>query len=99
MCRATEAIPLVDVYNAQTGQDAHEFIIRKIRHGSTLDFTSRFVPLPFYETLCTDPLSDNQGSEGLRQKHSNNYPWLSESQTLERRGRSLALWHVKNWQQ
>lgn len=44
MCRATEIIPLVDisdVYNVQTGQDAHEFIIRKIRHGSTLYFTSQ----------------------------------------------------------
>ena len=44
MCRATEIIPLVDisdVYNVQTGQDAFEFIIRKIRHGSTLYFTSQ----------------------------------------------------------
>ncbi|EKM59988.1 uncharacterized protein PHACADRAFT_115378 [Phanerochaete carnosa HHB-10118-sp] len=42
-CRATEIIPLVDisdVYNVATGHEQNEFIIRKIRHGSTLYFTS-----------------------------------------------------------
>ncbi|KAL4251095.1 Ras-GAP domain-containing protein [Abortiporus biennis] len=42
-CRATEIVPLVDisdVYNVQTGQDPNEFIIRKVRHGSTLYFTA-----------------------------------------------------------
>ena len=43
-CRATEIIPLADisdVYNIATGRDANEFIIRKIRHGTTLYFTSQ----------------------------------------------------------
>ena len=42
-CRATEIIALADisdVYNVSTGHDANEFIIRKIRHGTTLYFTS-----------------------------------------------------------
>ncbi len=42
-CRATEIIPLADIsdiYNVATGHDANEFIIRKIRHGTTLYFTS-----------------------------------------------------------
>lgn len=42
-CRATEIISLADisdVYNVSTGHDANEFIIRKIRHGTTLYFTS-----------------------------------------------------------
>ncbi|KAH8096624.1 hypothetical protein BXZ70DRAFT_945419 [Cristinia sonorae] len=42
-CRATEIILLSDisdVYNVSTGHDPHEFIIRKIRQGSTLYFTS-----------------------------------------------------------
>lgn len=42
-CRATEIIPLADisdVYNVATGHEQNEFIIRKIRHGSTLYFTS-----------------------------------------------------------
>ncbi|THH31919.1 hypothetical protein EUX98_g2275 [Antrodiella citrinella] len=42
-CRATEIIHLSDisdVYNVSTGHDPHEFIIRKIRQGSTLYFTS-----------------------------------------------------------
>ncbi|KAI0686496.1 hypothetical protein BC835DRAFT_1523052 [Cytidiella melzeri] len=42
-CRATEIIPLADisdVYNVATGHDAHEFVVRKIRHGSTMFFTS-----------------------------------------------------------
>ena len=42
-CRATEIISLADisdVYNVSTGHEANEFIIRKIRHGSTLYFTS-----------------------------------------------------------
>lgn len=41
--RATEIISLADisdVYNVSTGRDVHEFIIRKIRHGTTLYFTS-----------------------------------------------------------
>ena len=42
-CRATEIVSLADisdVYNVATGHDANEFIIRKIRHGTTLYFTS-----------------------------------------------------------
>ncbi|PCH40763.1 hypothetical protein WOLCODRAFT_88808 [Wolfiporia cocos MD-104 SS10] len=42
-CRATEIIPLSDVndiYNVSTGHDSYEFIIRKIRHGMTLYFSS-----------------------------------------------------------
>lgn len=44
-CRATEIILLSDisdVYNVSTGHDPHEFIIRKIRQGSTLYFTSPY---------------------------------------------------------
>ncbi|KAJ3551785.1 hypothetical protein NM688_g4509 [Phlebia brevispora] len=43
-CRATELIPLADisdVYNIATGHDANEFIIRKIRQGTTMYFTSQ----------------------------------------------------------
>ena len=42
-CKATEIIPLADVndvYNISTGHDSHEFIIRKVRHGVTLYFSS-----------------------------------------------------------
>ncbi|KAI0677196.1 hypothetical protein C8Q78DRAFT_1180405 [Trametes maxima] len=42
-CKATEIIPLSDindVYNVSTGYDSHEFIIRKIRQGVTLYFSS-----------------------------------------------------------
>ncbi|KAI0355329.1 hypothetical protein OH77DRAFT_1424817 [Trametes cingulata] len=42
-CKATEIIPLSDindVYNVSTGHDSHEFIIRKIRQGVTLYFSS-----------------------------------------------------------
>ncbi|OJT09503.1 Neurofibromin [Trametes pubescens] len=42
-CKATEIIPLGDindVYNVSTGHDSHEFIIRKIRQGVTLYFSS-----------------------------------------------------------
>ncbi|OCH94514.1 hypothetical protein OBBRIDRAFT_722708 [Obba rivulosa] len=42
-CKATEIVPLADindVYNVSTGQESHEFIIRKIRHGLTLFFSS-----------------------------------------------------------
>ena len=31
-----------DVYNVATGHDPHEFIIRKVRQGSTLYFTSPY---------------------------------------------------------
>ncbi|KAI0340881.1 hypothetical protein BDW22DRAFT_1485833 [Trametopsis cervina] len=44
-CRATEIIPLTDIsdiYNVSISHDTHEFIIRKIRHGSTMFFTSPF---------------------------------------------------------
>ncbi|TFY54349.1 hypothetical protein EVJ58_g8920 [Rhodofomes roseus] len=42
-CRATDIIVLSDVndvYNVSTGHETHEFIIRKIRHGATLYFSS-----------------------------------------------------------
>lgn len=42
-CRLTEIVSLTDisdVYNVSTGQDPDEFIIRKIRHGITLYFSS-----------------------------------------------------------
>ncbi|KAH9927288.1 uncharacterized protein B0H18DRAFT_1161603 [Fomitopsis serialis] len=42
-CRATDIIALSDVndiYNVSTGHETHEFIIRKIRHGATLYFSS-----------------------------------------------------------
>ncbi|KAH9854976.1 hypothetical protein C2E23DRAFT_883516 [Lenzites betulinus] len=42
-CKATEIILLADindVYNVSTGHDSHEFIIRKIRQGVTLYFSS-----------------------------------------------------------
>ncbi|KAH9948737.1 hypothetical protein B0H21DRAFT_787622 [Amylocystis lapponica] len=42
-CRATEIIPLSDVndvYNVSISQEPNEFIIRKIRHGVTLYFSS-----------------------------------------------------------
>ncbi|KAI0329579.1 hypothetical protein GY45DRAFT_1324865 [Cubamyces sp. BRFM 1775] len=42
-CKATEIIPLSDindVYNVSTGHDSHEFIIRKVRQGMTLYFSS-----------------------------------------------------------
>jgi hypothetical protein len=42
-CKLTEIVPLADisdVYNVATGQDPDEFIIRKIRHGITLYFSS-----------------------------------------------------------
>ncbi|KAI0089247.1 hypothetical protein BDY19DRAFT_1089227 [Irpex rosettiformis] len=48
-CRATEIIPLADIsdiYNVAIGNDTHEFVIRKIRHGSTLFFTS-----PYRDTI------------------------------------------------
>ena len=48
-CRATEIIPLADIsdiYNVATGHDTHEFVIRKIRHGTTLFFTS-----PYRDTI------------------------------------------------
>lgn len=41
--KATEIIPLSDindVYNVSTGHDSHEFIIRKIRQGVTMYFSS-----------------------------------------------------------
>lgn len=41
--KLTEVVSLVDisdVYNVSTGQDPDEFIIRKIRHGITLYFSS-----------------------------------------------------------
>ncbi|KAI0775878.1 hypothetical protein BD413DRAFT_470082 [Trametes elegans] len=44
-CKATEIIPLNDindVYNVSTGHDSHEFIIRKIRQGVTLYFSSPY---------------------------------------------------------
>ena len=42
-CKLTEIVSLADisdVYNVSTGQDPDEFIIRKIRHGITLYFSS-----------------------------------------------------------
>lgn len=42
-CRLTEVVSLADisdVYNVSTGHDPDEFIIRKIRHGITLYFSS-----------------------------------------------------------
>lgn len=42
-CKATEIIYLKDVndiYNVSTGQDPYEFIIRRIRQGVTLYFSS-----------------------------------------------------------
>ncbi|CDO69579.1 hypothetical protein BN946_scf184759.g19 [Trametes cinnabarina] len=43
--KATEIIPLSDindVYNVSTGHDSHEFIIRRIRQGMTLYFSSPY---------------------------------------------------------
>ncbi|KAL7282669.1 hypothetical protein ACG7TL_004142 [Trametes sanguinea] len=43
--KATEIIPLSDindVYNVATGHDSHEFIIRRIRQGMTLYFSSPY---------------------------------------------------------
>lgn len=42
-CKATEIIPLKDisdVYNVSTGHDSYEFIVRKLRQGVTLYFSS-----------------------------------------------------------
>lgn len=42
-CKATEIIPLreiTDVYNVSTGNDPHEFIVRRSRQGVTLYFSS-----------------------------------------------------------
>ncbi|KAI8982739.1 hypothetical protein BD414DRAFT_515918 [Trametes punicea] len=42
-CKATEIVPLSDindVYNVSTGHDTHEFIIRRVRQGMTLYFSS-----------------------------------------------------------
>lgn len=44
-CKATELVPLCDindVYNVSTGHDSYEFIIRKIRQGVTLYFSSPY---------------------------------------------------------
>ena len=43
--KATEIIPLSDindVYNVSTGHDSHEFIIRKVRQGVTMYFSSPY---------------------------------------------------------
>ncbi|GBE80125.1 hypothetical protein SCP_0213280 [Sparassis crispa] len=42
-CKATEIVPLSDindVYNVATGHESNEFIIRRVRHGVTLYFSS-----------------------------------------------------------